>query len=57
VNGENSSDFRVIDNFRCRENLKNQIEGKFNTDLGSKERSVVCTREKSQEIIMLLQKF
>jgi hypothetical protein len=42
VNGENSSDFRVIDNFRCRENLKNQIEGKFNTHLGSKDRSVVA---------------
>jgi hypothetical protein len=42
VNDENSSDFRVIDNFRCRENLKNPIEGKFNTDLGSKDRSVVA---------------
>jgi hypothetical protein len=42
VNDENSSNFRVIDNSRCRENLKNQIEGKFNTDLGSKERSVVA---------------
>jgi hypothetical protein len=42
VNGENSSDFHVIDNFGCCANLKNQIEGKFNTHLGSKDRSVVA---------------
>jgi hypothetical protein len=57
VNGENSSDFRVIDNFRCRENLKNPIEGKFNTHLGSKDRSVVAQEKNPRRLLCCCRNF